>query len=176
LGRGCPRWRPPSGACSTKGERSGPLPRTPGRRRTVAHAASPEWNDATSSLTEEFFEHRSRTKAESYPRTRTRVKRAPRPSGRPAQCHRSHQDGLAASRGFETAALARLGISNQQSRVFGCGLWSLLTLCEKFHIIIGVPFTVMGGRRRADVRTPSLSANAPVSSRLLRNAARASRR
>ena len=49
--RGCPRWRPRSGACSTKGERSGPMARIPGRRRTVAQAASPEWNDATSSFT-----------------------------------------------------------------------------------------------------------------------------
>jgi hypothetical protein len=54
--RGCPRWRRPSGACSTKGERSGSLAKNSGRRRTVAQVASPELKDATSSLTEEFFE------------------------------------------------------------------------------------------------------------------------
>ena len=36
--RGCPRWRRRSGACSTTGEKSGPIARTPGRWRTVARS------------------------------------------------------------------------------------------------------------------------------------------
>ena len=78
--RGCPRWRPRSGVCSTKGERSGPMARTPGRRRTVAQAASPRM-DLCHILAHRRILRRQRpecrrSKPESYPRTRTWVKRA----------------------------------------------------------------------------------------------------
>ena len=137
--RGRRRWRPRSGACSTKGERSGPLARISGAPEASAQAASPGWIDATSSRTEEFFVGTQRFQHSIGAKS---------PKCRPTRggdlSSEATDRGRSARNAFQCIWLCAktddaissdwIRVGDDATRV-DASRTSLLTLCEKFHIM-----------------------------------------